>query len=333
MTLIKTKAELQAAVRSSTGLEIETIAPFLTNSEAEQEVIKILGQQLYDTLVDHYNDDILSGPEQALLPFVQKPLANLAIYQFLQFGGMTISDAGVTLSTNREQAAFQWQQLKAERAFLKDGYITMESLLSYLEAHKVDFPGWGNGTQYPALKEFFINTALEFQSYVNINRSRRTLTAMAPVMRNVEAFEIESLLTGTLFNAIKAEILAGSVSADNQALLSYIKPAVAHLTIAQAASELSMEITPEGAFIYTITASGASQIQKYAEADPDRLARHKTHHENVGKAYLQKLRAYLNATASSTKYAAYFASTNYEDPTTTSQTYEQDPETKIFNAL
>lgn len=43
MTLIKTKEELQAVVRSSTGLEIATIAPFLRNSEAEQEVIKSLG--------------------------------------------------------------------------------------------------------------------------------------------------------------------------------------------------------------------------------------------------------------------------------------------------
>jgi hypothetical protein len=208
-TLIKTTNELKQFVTVSTGLEIATLNPFLTNSEAEREIIRVCGQAVYSDLMVAYNatPQTLTPAQVALLPYVQKPLANLALYFYVQQSGVIISSSGITLAQDREKQAYQWQQIKLEQAIINTGYYALDTLISYLFAHEADFPEWKNTSEYYQNRNFFINTPQEFSKWVNIKANYRTLVALRPFMRQIEYSYLKNALGTELFNEIKAQIL------------------------------------------------------------------------------------------------------------------------------
>lgn len=206
-TLIKTNPELKAHVTVSTGLDIATINPFLSNSEAEREVIRVLGQQIYSDLLAAYTANTMTAPQAALLPYVQKPLANLALHNYVQQSGVIISSSGITLATDREKQAYQWQQIKLEQSIINIAYYSLDTLIGYMFANLEDFPTWKDTSEYYTSRNFFINTAQEFQKWANIRSNYRTLVALRPFMRNVEHTYLKNVLGDALFAEIKRQIL------------------------------------------------------------------------------------------------------------------------------
>lgn len=206
-TLIKTNSDLKQFVTVSTGLEIATLAPFLTNSEAEREVIRVLGQQIYSDLLAAYTANTMTADQTALLPFVQKPLANLALHNYVQQSGVIISSSGITLATDRDKQAYQWQQIKLEQSIINTGYYALDTLIGYMFANEAKFPTWKETSEYYTSRNFFINTAQEFQKWVNIRSNYRTLVALRPFMRNVEYTYLKNVLGEALFGEIKRQIL------------------------------------------------------------------------------------------------------------------------------
>lgn len=332
MRLIKTSAELTDLVPVSKGLSIDSLKPFLTDSEAETEIINILGETTYLELLNQYDSGVLVDEYIDLHPIAAKAIANLSIYYFLQLRTITISDGGPQQLINREKAIYQWQQNKAEKAFLKAAYNQIDKLLDFMEANSSSFPNWKTDSQFANLKQFFINETLTYQRYVSINNSRRTFVALWPSILDVEEGRVRSVLSDDLYVEIKNEIKVGNISPDNQTLLRFIKPAVAFLSISQGIFDTSMEVTANGSFVYSID-SNASNISSEKEADIKRLELISKRNQEKGDSWLEKLREFLNENASSTKYTSYFESNNYEDPNVVDPKWQQNTESNTFNAL
>lgn len=332
MQLIKTSAELTDLVPVSKGLSIDSLKPFLTDSEAETEIINILGETTYLELLNQYDSGVLVDEYIDLHPIAAKAIANLSIYYFLQLRTITISDGGPQQLINREKAIYQWQQNKAEKAFLKAAYNQIDKLLDFMEANSSSFPNWKTDSQFANLKQFFINETLTYQRYVSINNSRRTFVALWPSILDVEEGRVRSVLSDDLYVEIKNEIKVGNISPDNQTLLRFIKPAVAFLSISQGIFDTSMEVTANGSFVYSID-SNASNISSEKEADIKRLELISKRNQEKGDSWLEKLREFLNENASSTKYTSYFESNNYEDPNVVDPKWQQNTESNTFNAL
>ncbi len=121
------------------------------------------------------------------------------------------------------KTAFQWQVADVKNYFLRKGYSGIDTMLAFLEKNKADYPLWVASDAYTVTLKFFINSSTAFSEEYNINNSRRTFLALQSVMKKIEAFEIEPTLTSDLFDLVKAEILASTVSTDNAALLKYIR--------------------------------------------------------------------------------------------------------------
>ena len=331
-TLFKTQAELRAFVNATVGLELDTLAPHLRNSAPEAEIIKIISLTVYNALLTAYADDTLSADQAALLPYVQKPLANLAVYSFVKAGAVNISDAGVTLGTDRDKSAFQWQQNNLETALLGNAYFSLDSLLNYMLANKAKFTGWDGSSEYALNLEFFINNAVTFNNWVNIKENYRTLITLRPAMRHIENSIVKPNMGQELFDLVKTQIKAVSVDDDNKALLAFIEPAVAHLTIARAIEFLSIDITPGGAYFNSL-AGNYSDTAKKDPAKAETLAHFAEQNRLAGMAQIENLRQYLNTNASADKYATYFSTDLYQDPTTVVYGYDQVEDSKIYNAL
>lgn len=331
--LINTEEEMRAFTGASVALSIETLEPYLTASPAENEIIKILTPSVYEELATAYNDDTLNdnGNEhlKKLLPYAQKPLANLAIFYYMQEGGLSIQDGAIVAA--RDKSPYQWQQRKAEQHYLNNAYFSLDALIQHMITNKDDFTGWENSDAYKQGTGHFISTAQEFQKYVNIGESHRTFIALLPVMRNVESGIVQSTLTVDLYDDLKQSLLDENTDADENKLLEFLRPAVAYKTMAEAIDELNIEITGQNVFQTSLKSITENIV---AKKNPERevLCEYKNMMEQRAGDWLIRLTNYLNENASESKYPLYFNSKNYQDPDTDTS-YDQDEDSNVFNAL
>jgi len=329
--LITSEEELRGLTGVSVALTIENLSPHLSFSRAEDAIIHVLGDTLYENLVTAYADDgFTSEPElEKLLPYVQKPLANLAVYHYMQEGGIHISNEGVT--TNRDKAAFQWQHEKGENFYLDTAYDGLDRLIKFLLVNKSDYPNWDGSAYHAAEQGALLNSADALQRYVNISTSYRTYRALLPVLLNCEDIFIRPLLGDTLIDAIKTEVKDDNASADHKLLLKRIEPALAFLTMGEGLEDLNMEVTGDGAFRYSLRTNVGNIREKQAPETAD-LTRAAERFRAKGQGWLKDLREYLDQNASPTKYASYYNSPQYTAPGA-SNTYTQNEDSNVWNGL
>jgi hypothetical protein len=74
-------------------------------------------------------------------------------------------------------------------------------------------------------------------------------------------------------------------------------------------------------------------IQEQHAPASSELARSAFRYQELGRSWLQDLRAHLNASASAENYPLYFNSDQYEDPALQGQSYQQDFNSNLFNGL
>jgi len=129
-----------------------------------------------------------------------------------------------------------------------------------------------------------------------------------------------------------AEILTSLESVSSKALLKYLRPALAFLSMAEAIEVLHIEITGDGALLYSLRANVGNIQEQHAPASSE-LARSALRYQERGRSWLQDLREHLNAHASAEKYPLYFNSANYEDPKEIGQSYQQDFSSNMYNGL
>ena len=335
-TLFLTEDDFKDLIEVSVGLKLSNLSPYLTKSQGEDELIRIMGETLYQTLVDKVNDNTIGDPGNeawaALLPYARKPLINMAVLEWSRLGGMTISSGGMTLSTDREKQAYQWQRIELQDKLQVDASLGLEKLFQFLDKNKDDYPDWVASDQFAELKGHFITTAKDFQRWVNIGSSRRMLSVLEPIITAVEQMDIRNILGDTLFEALLDGIFNDTLSADQEKLLGKIQPVIAHRAIVRAVDDLSLTITPEGMFLYTITASGASQVRKKGAAELERLEKYKAMHRESADNWSEVLRRYLNSNAS--LFPGFEEEGAYEDPDTSTQTYDNsDTSNSIWNGL
>lgn len=315
-TFIKTQDEIIALSGASIALSVKRLTPYLTLSRAEKEIRRILTDDLFDSLLAMYDDGTIADPgnehAQAILPYVQKPLLLLAIYDFLLEGHATVSDGGIQVA-NRDKAAFRWQQEELKASYIEKAYLAMDDLIKYLNRNKVDFADWEASSAYTLTREFFINDPDTFQRWVNIRESYRMLVVLKPSMRNLEESKFKELLTPTLYADIKDGIKSDDLTPEETALLKFIEPAIAFLSMADAIETMHIELTADGGYVKSLAKTETSNLETQAAKD----AQLRSYYDKLrqkGDMWVNDLNVYLNANASAQKYASYFESTNYKNP-------------------
>lgn len=295
---------------------------------AERKYIKhILGAE-YAALLNDYSDNAtvsedeinyssMSAKYQSLLVLVQEALAHFTYAKWSHGGHVAISDHGINnRASETEKPVFQWQ-LKdlRDNYYLKHAFEALDHTLDFLETNKATYALWAADTvAYTINKQYFINSIDQFEKFYSLNNSRRAFKSLYSVMYNVEEFTIADNISEDLYNTIKAAIADASLSGDNKTLVEkYIRPAVAYLTIAQAADQHAAQVTEEGIFLFEFASGeGNNKTELYNQ---EALRKVRVNAENNGNAWIKKMRTYLDNNASESKFSAYYNSDLYNDPT------------------
>lgn len=274
----------------------------------------ILGSTTITSLQASYDaasgvESAMSTPWKGLLPFVQDVIAPFAYAKFLPSANGMAGQSGLMVPAEGQTASapkwmYEEQMLAAEAA----GWEAVEHLYKYLEANKATFTAWAASDQYSEFKGGFIFNAKTFDDCVKIGKSCRTFVAVKPKMANIEQWAILPVLGQTLFDQIKAQIKANTVSADNAVILPLIREAVANLTMASAFDSLNMKVDGRGITVYE--ASTGNESSSRIQAQMAERKEYKKNLKDTGEAILNRLAKYLNDNAST--YPLFQASDAYK---------------------
>jgi hypothetical protein len=289
--ILKTTPELKKYINISTGFSFAEFKACL-DSSLETHIYPWLSKAQYTTLNTQYNSTTINASSAALLPYVQRALAWIALWKYSFMGDKTIGTLGINVNTNEESKMLaQWRMEDLRDHSMSEYDSAIEQMLIFLEENKATYTDWASSSSFTIYKECFINNVATFNDYFLIANSRRTFLAAKGIMKRIEDFMVKSITGDNLFAQIKTQIASGTTSAANLKLLTYIQPAVALLTGAKACIQFPFTVTDSGLVIKS-TSSSLSSTVKSTPADNLIEARIKAA-EQDGMNYLKQLKDYL----------------------------------------
>jgi hypothetical protein len=321
LTLLKTSNELARFVRVDF-----TQVPKPVHHEEERLrellLLPLLGAPLLHWLDAQYeagvtaDDDSLAGE---LVHKVQGALARLSIAGSLQELQVSLDDTGVHITTTTTtKTAFQWQTTGLDRALMRKGYLALNTLLHWLEANREksdELKAWAAGPGQHHRRQLLVS-ATEFSRFENIQDSWEVFEALRPLLRTQELFILEPQLGYDFLSELREQVRTRSLTAENEQLLEdFIRPALAACTLAKAIPELGLRLTGDG--IELRVARIDTDNSKEADAGLDSLLQARGFNsQRTADILLEKMRSFLNRSASATRYATYFTTGPYRAPST-----------------
>lgn len=320
MALFKTTEELRDFYPARMTFAIEDLKPVLHEVEQEYLAEQVLGQDQYEELHEAYQDDTMSGEEEALLAKCRPAIVGLALHRYTGEANVEFTSGGLAVTGGSEssrQPASEWRTRDFERKQLRSGMRGLDVLVNFLLENAVDYPSYSDSEQYAQLTNGFVRTTATFNGFVNIGMSGYLFARMKPTVRRIEKNAVQDTLCSTdLRDDLLTKINANTLSSDEADLVELIQRATVHLAMADSVVELSLQMDERGIFTIEGMLGGQTSTGPKSASDA-RLQQRIDHHRNLGNGYLKKLRDSLQALAAAGNLALYAASDCYVDPSTT----------------
>lgn len=246
MAIIKDIAKLREFVKFDANARFTTLEPAIEQA-TESYLTPYLGDDLVQSLDTIANGGTYTAAEgqasladlQALLPYIQRPLAFYAVTDFLPEAELVISTGGIYSQTPQNARPASERQLNSLLATLlhKADYF-MDKAIEYLENNKDKYPEWTNHANYINNRALFIANSIEFSKYREIKSSRRTFMLLYNYMLQVQDTEIKGILGEAFYESFYEKWLDDDLSDKDKLLLPYIKAIVAHKAFFDGSAEL-----------------------------------------------------------------------------------------------
>jgi hypothetical protein len=211
--------------------------------EATYDLIKIIGEPIYESVVEIYESSSSDDDKKYFLERVQYPIA-LDAYRTSAKG----SDLGHTPNgrNNRiednQRIAFEWQIERSDRELERKYYKSVDSLITFLDKNVTE---WKDTDAYKATHNLFIRNVDEFEQYFPIGSSRLLFLKLAGGIRKAEYDQILPRIGSDKFTALKEGLKTDASNLD-QNLLSVIREALVFESLSWAIPRLSAQLFPEG---------------------------------------------------------------------------------------
>lgn len=230
MKLFRNATELQKFVTVDSTLTLQSLEPF-EEEVKEEYLLDWIGAEQYEDLVTNFDD--LTSKQKVLLPFVQRIIANFAVAYYLDVP-ISIGNSGAArIEGENEKTAYKYQVASAKQRLIESGWNAVERLISFLSQFESDYPLWSSEAKANS-RGLIINSYKTFKRAYHVVNGRWVFEGLRPIMADVELFTIMPTIGQTYYDALKAEILANTLTDENKKALFYMQKAIAYLTIEQA---------------------------------------------------------------------------------------------------
>ena len=254
----------QAGVPVSRNFTLTPFDPYLRSIWSEL-FPQFLGRVFTELLETAWTASTLTPQQTALLPYLRRPLCQLAFAQYLPFAEVQLADDGITVSASTERKpATERQIIALRKTLLESGWKSLENLLAYLDFHQVDFPAYV--TFRDAQQLSLLPTAGEFTKYYQIFGSRLTYQALKPTADLLETDVLIPLLGDRWPGILTSTDIA------DRTLCRHARTWLATKTIAEAIPSLAIEVSGNGLKVhYTASIDNIEYVNPPTEAQLTRL--------------------------------------------------------------
>lgn len=298
MKLFKTLDILQDFVNVGQGMDLKILKPH-ENTALARYIYPALGKAMYSELEAAYTASpgvAMPSALAELLPYVQSALAKFTLYCWSPEGAVNISASGISVSkSDTLLPASETKVANLNKSYLQGAFADLELMLEFLEEHRgvMAYSSWKSSSNYTYFKQFFIPTANEFSEYVKIS-GRFTFLQLRGAMRSVQTFDIQNTLQPTIYNGIVASLTAGTaLDSDQLALMEYIKPAFAYLSMAKALDTLAVVQDERGISLFNT--NNTQVVEAWQALDKESRDELKSTFREEGNKYLRNLLDTLEA--------------------------------------
>ena len=220
---------------------------------ATSELIKIIGQAVYDLAETAYKSTDATPANIGLVPYVQLPIAILGTFNMYRQNDISHEDTGrkVKIDSTNEKIPWEWQLKRDDEIQLDRYYSAVDRLINYLDTLTA-LTAWQNSDQKKLSKSLFIKSADKFDMYFPINKSGRMYMMLLPFVREAERKYIKPALgadyTKYLTNA--------NLTASEKEILELIYPPIPLLAMSIAVKRMPLGIIPAGVIRNFVASNG-----------------------------------------------------------------------------
>lgn len=273
------------------SLELDSLQPAL-HAALNRHILRWLGQAQYNTLVQDLEKVSPPNTATALAPYVRRPLALLAMYEYSSVGGIQFSEAGIyRLETEGMKTPFKYQENEYRSWMLNNGYEAIEEMVLFLAANAGDYPDWESAGLLNDSRALFINSALELRAVYSHYISRYTYDIIRPLIEDIENFAILPLLGEDQFNDLKAGILIATLSEAEVTLINIIRRAVATFAVEEAFKRHLVKLS--GRNVTVVEGPEAQTYESFSSPGDSATAVALRHLTEVGNIHIHRIKEYL----------------------------------------
>jgi hypothetical protein len=318
--MIRDIGTLQQFVNVDANSAFEVLLPFL--KEAEKTISELISPEQMAAVKTAYtaatSDAALSADMLNLINYIRPVLANYAMQKAVPRLQFAVSTSGALITSNEfQKTAFSWQIRDAVDGYMNAGDGAADDLLEFLEANKTTYTLFANSSAYTEFKNCLVFNTAQFNAIRPINNSRRVFRLMKPYLMDVQDLLIKSAISEAYLNELLLQSKNNALTADNKTVLDLLQKAMCNMAASLALLEFTVTIDHDRA---TISTSRSTEIPSGKES-PDnkydkRIALIAAQWRSTGESYLKSAIDYLNKNASVSRYATFFSSSAYVDPST-----------------
>jgi len=262
--MLITTEQAKEHLKINATLNEATFSPFI--SDAEKKYLKpFIGNELFallSTWAETKDDD--EEELAALYPYVVAVVARGTMLIAAPHMDLNIGESGFSVTSTNNFAPASRERVKDYMKSLEElVWSNVENLLEFLEENKDDYDEWVESSAYTMQIRNLINSALEFDNYVDIDQSRLAFQKLRKEMDNMEEMRVKTLISPELFDYLISKIQEDEEFEEKEAILvRHLRGFVAN---AVAAKHLSRDTAHVAQFHYN---EARELINKYPDDFP-----------------------------------------------------------------
>jgi hypothetical protein len=175
-----------------------------TQIEIEEEaMIKLVGQDLYDRALNHYQSasfrkqtgaSALEKINDQLVDKLRRPIAYKATLRYYHLNLISHEDTGRKVKIDRDHEVLPWEWMvdRDDEAQNRLANETTDLLINWLE--KKQITEWISSPNRAAVRDLFVNSAEIFHDAYPINLSSRFFYTVVPFIREVQTIRMKKAL-------------------------------------------------------------------------------------------------------------------------------------------
>lgn len=280
--------------RLNVNSDFESFSSFIADATIKY-IQPLIGQESVDEMETWYDgwDGTTTDPvdlvNSKLLAHIQRALVYYTMLDAAPVMALDLGDNGLTEKTTDGTTPvrpFIYNNLIEYLSQSADTFA--ENLLFYLESNAADYPFWDESESRKEQRKLFLDSGKRLVEFIPMTEPRRFYLGMVPSINKIETLVIQEMIGPALFDELKTQMAAGTLTIENELLVSKIRPVVAYHSMVDCLPNMTVSVGASG-----IKVLNASDVQRTRTVD-DTQHGIVTQYRGNATTYEGLLRKFLN---------------------------------------